>query len=374
MEFKFGNVFFFHTMNCIGGVETYFYELAKKYGKDYELVFFYVNADKDQLARLRKYAPCYKYSGQKIKCTNVFFNYTFKPLINTVEADCITEVIHANYMDLSWIIYNTDPRINRRVAVSKSAAEAYKERTGYECGVVSTPLAIDPYDRPPLFLCAAQRMTKEKGFERIKALVRALDGTDIKYYLLIFTDKPKQLNSKNVAYMPSRIDVRPFIASSDIFLVLSDTEGRCYSACEKLSYGNGVLLMTPLPSVMELGCNDSNSIILNFDLSNMDEVISKLRDIYESRTFDSSYEPLVLKDEWPEFLSKNRSSFDRDTKYLVKAMPNYKKFKIFDNALGRIPEEGEEFVVPGETLFDRLYFEKGSLIEVLEAMHESKSN
>lgn len=366
VEFKFGNVFFFHNINSIGGVETYFYELAKKYAKEYEIVFFYIKADSEQLKRLRKYAPVYRYIGQKVKCHHAFFNYTLNPLINNLEADLITEIIHADYLKESWISYNTDTRINKRIAVSKSAAGAYTKRTGYECEVVFNPLSSDDIDHPPLFICAAQRMTREKGVQRIKALVSALDKTDIKYYLLLFADGKKQIESKNIAYMPVRLDVRPYIAASDIFLVLSDSEGRCYSACEKLSSGHGKLLITPIDALFELGCNKENSIILNFDLSNMDEVIDSIREMYESRTFTENYTPIELEDEWPKYLSKERSGFDSKGKYLVRATAMYKKHHVVDNALGRVPDEGEDFIVYGEKLFDRIYFEKGTLIDVIK--------
>ena len=79
------NVFYFHHLNVIGGVENMFYELGKKY-KDWDIVVYYGSGDKNQIARLKKYVDVRKYeTGQIIECDKVFFNYQ-APIINNVKA------------------------------------------------------------------------------------------------------------------------------------------------------------------------------------------------------------------------------------------------------------------------------------------------
>ena len=54
---NYNNIFYIPHFNVIGGVETYAYEMAKKY-KDYDITFIYSYSTSDplQIARLRKYA------------------------------------------------------------------------------------------------------------------------------------------------------------------------------------------------------------------------------------------------------------------------------------------------------------------------------
>ena len=53
------NVFYFYYINSIGGVETFFYELAKKYCK-YDITILYSKGNQDQINRLKKYAKVIK--------------------------------------------------------------------------------------------------------------------------------------------------------------------------------------------------------------------------------------------------------------------------------------------------------------------------
>ena len=49
---KYNNVFFVHTIQALGGVETYLWEIAKKY-HEYDVVIAYREADAKQLERLK---------------------------------------------------------------------------------------------------------------------------------------------------------------------------------------------------------------------------------------------------------------------------------------------------------------------------------
>ena len=39
------NLFYFKQLNVIGGIETFFYNLVRKYGKDYDITILYREAD-----------------------------------------------------------------------------------------------------------------------------------------------------------------------------------------------------------------------------------------------------------------------------------------------------------------------------------------
>ena len=75
------NIFYFDRINKIGGVETFFYEIAKKYCNN-DITVFYSFGDLKQIQRLKKLIRVVKYTGQKIKCKKAFFNYSLKPIDN----------------------------------------------------------------------------------------------------------------------------------------------------------------------------------------------------------------------------------------------------------------------------------------------------
>ena len=269
------NVFFFYNINDIGGVETMFWELAKKYHKAYDITIYYKKADRKQLERLRRYVNVIQYTGQQIECEHAFFNYDTEPFIGNVKAKRYYQIIHADFKLQRNIKIRIDPKIDTYIAVSKSVADSFYEMCGVKCEVCPNPLTLEKIENPPFFLCAAQRMTSEKGKNRIFELINRLDKLeDFSYYFLLFTNQGFGMTSPNLVAMPSRLDVRPYIFGCDLFVALSDSEGRCYSVGEKLGYGTGHLLITPCPSFFEQGANDQNAIVMEFDMSNMDEVIN----------------------------------------------------------------------------------------------------
>ena len=83
MEMK--NIFYFHSINSIGGVESFFYYLVKKY-EDRDITIIYSDGDDKQIARIAKFARIRKFKGEEIKCKIAFFNYNVD-IIDHVTAD-----------------------------------------------------------------------------------------------------------------------------------------------------------------------------------------------------------------------------------------------------------------------------------------------
>ncbi len=357
------NVFFQHTINEIGGIETFLYEMAKKYHKKYDITIFYIRSDEKQLKRLKRYVRCIKWDGQEVECDNMFFNYTLKPMIDHVHAKHMYEVVHADYKMLKGIDAHLDDRLDGYIAVSERVKDSFYEVTGVECMVCANPLTYDK-EPDPLFLVSAQRMTNEKGGKRVKGLIQKLDQSGIKYYWLIFTNTKERSVSPNAIYMPTRLDIRPFIQASDIFVALSDTEGRSYSIAEKLASGSGKLLITPCPSFYEQGCNEENSIILKFDMSNIDDVVESVRAIYEKNKPQKSFTAVKVNDKWDELFAEGKPDYQGMQYYHVHATDGYSRNGVYDNELGYVPSEGTKFVVDGERLEKLLHSPYGQLVVV----------
>lgn len=343
------NIIYLKHVLAIGGVETFIYELAKKYHEKYEIVLYYETADEYQLRRLRRYIQCEKFvPNRRYECDKFITNYDIS-MIDYVDAKEYIEIIHANFMRQPELQPHTHKKINYYVAVSQEVADAWKQRTGIKCKYVCpNPLTFEEVTNEPLFIFAAQRMSKEKGVERIIELTRRLDeDPEIKYYMLICTNNKTNtyaldiFQSKNVAIMPSNIDIRHLIASCDLFTVLSSSEGRCYSAAEKLASGHGKLLATPLPVFKEMGADKYNTIYLDFDMKNINEVIEQIRKMYKDKQLSKDFKPVTTKDKWNKILAKGTSNYKPIRYVTCRATDQWVKKNIILRETGKQPTENE---------------------------------
>ena len=303
------NAYYFSRLSPIGGIETFLYQLGKNYSKK-DITFYYKSADLKQLKRLNKYVNCKQYvEGRKIVCEKFFCNFNLDPIINgDVEAKEKILVIHGNY---DWVGAERVPRhpdIDRVVAVSKDAAEAYTRLTGIPCEVCYNPLTLDEPNKV-ITLMSATRLDVNteniKGTHRIELLLEALDryceehGTDY-MWLMFSTQKP--ISHPKLLYMEPRMLLSGFQTIVDYGIQLSDNvEGFCYTTHEFLGYGTPMVL-TPCNVYKECGVTDEMAIFLDFDCSNVDEVAEKM--FTEKKHF--SYSP--PKSNWDKLLSSPKTA------------------------------------------------------------------
>lgn len=306
----YSNVFYIPHFNVIGGIETYIYELAKKYSK-YDITVVYSYGDYKQIARLTKYVRVIKNNGEKIKCKRLFIMY--KSNLDLFEADEIIQIIHADY-EAQKLKPNLDPRINEHYAVSKAVAKSYEEISGLETKVCYNPLTIDK-PKKVLKLISATRLTKEKGKDRMIKLANILTNNNIPFLWLIFTNDKQAIDNPNVIYMNPRLDIRDFIAGSDYLVQLSDTEAWSYSVLESLSLGTPVIT-TPIPCFEEMGIeNGKNGYILPFNMKDI-----PINDIYENIPVFNFKAP---KDIYDKLLIKEPSTYDPNIKVNATCIKGY---------------------------------------------------
>lgn len=295
------NVFYIPHFNVIGGIETYMYELAKKYHK-YDITVVYSAGDYKQIARLSKYVRVIKYNGEKIKCKRLFIMYRCN--LDIFEAEHIIQITHADYKAQN-LKPNKDPRINEHYAVSKAVAKTYKEISGLETKVCYNPLSIDK-PKKVLKLISATRLTKEKGKDRMTILANALTKANIPFLWLVFTNDKNAIDNPNVIYMNPRLDIRDFIAGSDYLVQLSDTEAWSYSVLESLCLGTPVIV-TPIPCFEEMGIkSDVNGYVLHFNMK--DIPINEIYNNIPEFTFKAP------KDIYDKLLIKEPSTYDSSKK------------------------------------------------------------
>lgn len=332
------NMFYFYNINSIGGVEQFFYEIAKKY-YNYDIVVYYTTGDKKQIERLKKYIDVRQHDGtEHIKCHKAFFNYNAN-ILDCVEADEYYMIIHADYKTMNI----APPQLNKPfkfIGVSQLACEAFEEISGCPCQLSYNPITLDKPKRI-LKLISATRLTKEKGLERMKALIKILDENNIPFIWDIYTNKSDAINHPNVHYHQPTLDVNDYIADADYVVQLSDCEGWCYTMIQSLMIGIPIIVCD-WPVLKELKIDNRYGFILPFDMNDI-----PVQEIYRKR-FNFTYTP--PGDNWMNILEPGPSAYQKakNLLYKVKATRAYKDLDLIDMQLGYIPKRGEEFTISYE--------------------------
>lgn len=348
------NIFYFGHLNKIGGIEAFFYYLAKKY-QDWDITVYYTTGDPNQIRRLKKYVRVKEYQGEFIECDKAFFNFNLD-IINNVKAKEYIQIAHGDYKAMG-VKPATHKKINKYLGVSKQVCETFKEVTGFETVLAYNPIEIDE-PKKVLNLISATRLTKEKGKKRIKKLASMLDKAGIPYLWTIFTDDINAIDNPNIVYMKPRLDIINYIANADYLVQLSDNEGYCYSVVEALSVGTPVIV-TDVPVFKEIGVNKNNGFILDFDLSNV-----PIEKIYKGIP-DFKYNPKT--DTWKDILEPGESTYKEELKMKVKVrcIKNY-----IDMQLNKNITKDEEFIVNSVRAEELV---KGGVCEIVEKLEEHKN-
>ena len=191
------NILYMPTISPLGGIETYVYEMVKKY-KDYDLAVVTKTIDPEQRLRIEKYCPVYIHVNQRIECKVAIINYD-QSLINYINKEAkIYQVFHADY---SNAIYKQKPkphpRITEYIAITKFLQDKMKEllqvpniRMSYN------PLTIE--SEKPIVLVTASRLHPAKGTELMQKLINEMDKQGLNYIWFIISNDRDVVKSKKV--------------------------------------------------------------------------------------------------------------------------------------------------------------------------------
>jgi glycosyltransferase involved in cell wall biosynthesis len=329
------NVIYFPSINAVGGVETFCYEMGAKYGKDYDITLLFRNGDPAMLVKIAKTCRVIRYrDGDEIEC-DVFIFAWGHDILDHVHAKEYIQTFHADYIN-RHLNPCFDERVTKRFGVSENTTKGIVEHYGLDVQTMYNPYTVKK-PRKVLKLVSATRLTHEKGFDRMVNLAARLDDAGIPFHWLVFTDKPREFPNKNVTVLPARLDVLDFIADADYLVQLSDTEGYSYSIVEALSVGTPVIV-TEIPVAAEQGVvNGKTGFILPFDMSNVpvDAIYKGLRKFtYTLR--ESHYETVLAK-------GKAKYAEERKGTVTVQACMRYN-----DLELGRVVDKSEAIDVKPE--------------------------
>lgn len=339
------NILYIRDISEIGGVETFVWEMVKKY-QDYDIAVVYKTANEKQLERLKKFCMCYRHTNQNIKCKVAIINWDISIIDYIEEGADIYQVIHGDYSNAAytWKPY-THHRIKDYICITKHVLRTFKKLMGVDnCILGYNPLTIDE-DEKMLILVSATRLSPIKGKDRMIELGNALNAAKIKYIWYVFTNDTSAIDNPNIVYMKPRLDVGIWISKADYVVQLSDTEACSYTINESL-YRNIPVIVTPLPYLEEIGVKDGvNSWILDFDCKNIKHVVDNIMNI-------PKFNFNRLEDSYDKLLSHKPSHFKEDKimKVKVEALDTYARFNVTDTELGRIPKVGEQFEVTKERL------------------------
>ena len=341
----FVTIYYFWHINAIGGIESFFYYLAKKYHTTKDLTIIYRTADDLQLQRLKQYVRCIKWDGkEEFKCKQLFCNFN-TDIMDYVEAEEYNIVLHGDYKDMVERNQINGPpmheKATRYIGVSELVSKNFSEITGgTPCITSYNPIEIERKQPPILKFISATRLSSEKGLARMQKLVELFD---FPFIWLVFTNDANFIAHPHVLTLPPTLEVLPYVQEADALIQLSDNEGFCLSVVESLMLGTPVIV-TDLPVFKELGLNDTNSIRLNHEMTNIP--LDRIRNIRNLKGF--SYNP--PKDGWDDLLISHTSDYVKEVPVKVKATNMYEKLGVMDAVEGKILPEGYEFEVTSERL------------------------
>jgi len=216
------NIFYMNNLNNIGGTETFFYYIAKKY-QSKDITFIVRTGNREQINRLKKYAKVIIWNGKdRYQCNKLFINYS-TDILDYIEADEYIQVLHTDYKEQKKnlaMVFHAHPKITKYLGVSKTVCEHFTEITGLPCELYYNPIEIDK-PKKVLKLISATRLSLEKGKENMIKLAEEFDKNQIPFLWLIFTNDSSWFNSPNIIHMKPRLDISNYIKEADYLVQLS---------------------------------------------------------------------------------------------------------------------------------------------------------
>ena len=344
------NVIYFPSFHVVGGVETYCYEMALKFGNYYDITIVYKQGDPKQMQRLREVTRVVKFhDGDKIVCDVFMFGWGWD-ILDSVEAKEYVQTYHADFK-ARGIAPCMDKRVTKRFGVAENTTVSIREHFPVEVSTMYNPYTVKK-PRKVLHLISATRLSPDKGYNRMLKLAEALEKADIPYLWTIYTDQPKDTGHPGMVCLKPRLDILDFIANADYLVQLSDSEGYSYSIVEALSVGTPVIC-TEFGVAAEQGVeNGKTGFILPFDMSDI-----PVEEIYKGV---KKFKYVPRESHYEEILSPGKSEYkySEDDIVTIKVLENF-----FDL-------EREEMAIKGTTYEATRkrgsYLEGRGLAEIME--------
>ena len=320
----------------IGGIEKFLYEFFKENKDNYDILFVYKEINEHQLARYRKLVRCIKFEGQNFICKKYINCRVLGNIADNVLATdgVYAQMIHADLSAMNWK-YVRHSKTTHHISVSNIAkASILKQCPDLHCETIYNVLNQDK-PRRVLNIVSTTRLSKEKGYDKMKVAARKLNEKNYPFNLTIFSTDKSNEEIDGVVFRPAIFNTVDYVANSDYTMYLPDTESYGYSIVESLDLGVPVII-TDIPVLKELGFIDGvHGFIVKQDMSNIDEVLEKA---YASNLKGFKYKKLDNNQQWIDFIGEpcKEEVYDNSGSMVIKA-----KIKYLDTVIGRNINIGE---------------------------------
>lgn len=291
----------FYIKNGCNGIFNGYISLIKNYGRCYkdkfEIAVLYDNIVTTTKNDFEKYFECCQNRTDTLYiCDKVFVLYTnYFSSKNIISLSNSYLLISGNMSDFKDVMKYKDDIYTNYLAASKTTAikaEGYYPTDNIE-------YALNPYKLdeslvlPRMRLVSTLRYTPDKHPERIEKMARIMDELEIPYTWEVFTDKRENTNKNGLIFRKRVVNPLPYVADSDYFVLLSESEAFCYSVIEALSVQTKIVV-SPLPVFEELGIlekYDTTVIPFNyFDIENEEKLKQVIIKMYENKDKKIHYE------------------------------------------------------------------------------------
>lgn len=326
---KHDNIIYARDISPIGGVETYVYELAKKYHK-YDIAVVCRRIARVQKKRLQKWCKVYEYHNEPIDCKVAIINWDtsiidylpkeiWKENLKPGSKEGIYQGIHADYTHPAMGSLPQDPRIKEYLAITEDVLRGFHELSnGKNVRVCRNPYELEKKDKP-LVIVSPTRLTKEKGGDLMLRLADELDkqGTEFIWFVLTtdeYLGNPIFMNN-NVIWIKNRLDVDKFLSMADWVVLPSQCEGDSYTIREAM-YRGIPIVARHLKYFDEYGIKDGENALFIDDL-NVEDIAKRMK-----KRLKFTFEP--IEDGYDEILIHGKSHYEQDLEKKVTLKCTYR--------------------------------------------------
>lgn len=351
------------AVSVIGGVETWLYEFFKEFHNKYDILFVYTDSSQIQLLQYKQLVRCIKFNNQKFECNKYICASNQNNIADNVNSldNFYAIIIQADYEAMKWS-YRQHAKTNVHISVSEVAKKGIENQFQGNVQVIYNILKLDK-PKKVLNLITCTRLSKEKGFSKMKEFSKILKLKNIRYIWTVFTDNMIQTVDDGLCYRrPENIDI-DYIANADYYITCSDTESWGYSTAKALELGVPVVA-TEYPALYEQGLIDGvNGYIIKKDLSNINDVIDKM---YNNDLKGFEYKKKDNPKQWEELLNLAKKKVDykyiEPTEWKVRSLVN-----TYFTQEGIQAVKGDMFIIKDkERLQQLLNYNGRAYIELME--------
>lgn len=340
-----------------GGVEVAIRNLLQRIHNKYDVTILFNKEDCDtnMLLDLSKYADITSTTENMefdlcIYCS--MFQYP-----HSVVAKDYKQWIHGNVQEMNYkpIIR---PEVTEYIAVSKECARQWYEATGKECKVIYNELDINieekakekveqVFDNVDLKIITVSRIANQKGFDLLPIVAEEI-GKHINYQWVIVGEgydkqyekkiKESCKDIKQIKFIGKKQNPYPYMKQAHIVAQLSVAESYGLSTAEGQKLGIPSLV-TNYKTAKELITHKKNGLILEFDMSNLSDIIKSLKDISKLK---ASYEH---DEEYKKFEEMIDNSYSEQTDKIMKVAPTR---AYYDKELDMKVTQSKQFYITPE--------------------------